>query len=322
MAAVNSKIDKDDYNNIRTKVVDVLGNGSGNFGYGQALASDPVTVSNKVSINEYANLQYDIINAYKHQNGTAPTLPQAVENAKVRFNTSNAPVSYWETIANNLRSNRFNVHYSQRISNNHGSATPYTSSWGKASSQDELTCIVTFQWSTSDQARHFFNSGGRLYFSSSRSGGSSTAQNAAWTSLLSTNSPVVSTTLSGVYFGGATPGTGTAPLNGLNFYRCTSGYSSTWFSFSSSSPYGSNTWRGYARTPGVGDNSNGSARTLEIKISWFDGHTALGAGPDNVDGQITLDVGSIQASGLLTPAALGSFSVTTPSVTIGSITRS
>ena len=70
MPAVNSTILKVDYNSIRDKVVGVLGFGSGNFGYGQQarIQSTAVSEDSKVTINEWANLRYDIINAYKHQN--------------------------------------------------------------------------------------------------------------------------------------------------------------------------------------------------------------------------------------------------------------
>jgi hypothetical protein len=74
MPAVNSIIVQADYNSIRNKVIAVLGNGSGNSGYGQQarIVSTAVAEGTKVTINEWANLRFDIINAYKHINGSNP----------------------------------------------------------------------------------------------------------------------------------------------------------------------------------------------------------------------------------------------------------
>ena len=66
MPAVNDKILTADYNSIRDKIVAVLGNGSGNFGYGQQarIQSTAVSADSRVTVNEWANLRFDVINAY------------------------------------------------------------------------------------------------------------------------------------------------------------------------------------------------------------------------------------------------------------------
>jgi len=93
MPAVNSKILKVDYNSIRDKVIGVLGFGSGNFGYGQQarIQSTAVTDDSKVTINEWANLRYDIINAYKHIFGSNPTTAVVSENQTIRYTSSFTP---------------------------------------------------------------------------------------------------------------------------------------------------------------------------------------------------------------------------------------
>ena len=72
---VNAKIRKVDYNNIRTKVVDVLGVGSIDYGYGQTVRSSAVDESNKVTVNDWGNLYYDIVNCYVHQTAAGPASP-------------------------------------------------------------------------------------------------------------------------------------------------------------------------------------------------------------------------------------------------------
>jgi hypothetical protein len=69
---VNAKIRTVDYNNIRTKVTGVLGVGSIDYGYGQTVRSSAVTESNKITINEWGNLYYDIVNCFVHQTGAGP----------------------------------------------------------------------------------------------------------------------------------------------------------------------------------------------------------------------------------------------------------
>jgi hypothetical protein len=86
--AVNDRIYKTDYNNIRNKVVGILGTGSGNSGYGQPLRSSAVSESDKVTINEWANLYYDIVNCYVHQTAAAPGSPtSAVVDTLIRHST-------------------------------------------------------------------------------------------------------------------------------------------------------------------------------------------------------------------------------------------
>jgi hypothetical protein len=72
---VNAIIRRVDYNTIRTKVVDVLGVGSIDYGYGQTVRSSAVNEGNKVTVNEWGNLYYDIVNCYVHQTAAGPTSP-------------------------------------------------------------------------------------------------------------------------------------------------------------------------------------------------------------------------------------------------------
>lgn len=70
---VNKKIQVADYNNIRTKVVNVLGDGSATFGYGQPIRSAAVSDSKIVGTTEWNNLRNDILSVFVHQNGINPT---------------------------------------------------------------------------------------------------------------------------------------------------------------------------------------------------------------------------------------------------------
>lgn len=328
--AVNDKIRTVDYNTIRTKVINVLGTGSADSGYGQLVRSSAVTESNKVTINEWGNLYFDIVNCYVHQTGSAPPSPSsAVENATVRFNSTTAPNSQYDTFANTIVTNRFNIAGSQSFTTSKGSASQtwpgaYGSFW-----TSKVQCFVTVSFSTANKARAFFNSGGELRFTSSRSGGTANPtntanvgwrQNESWTNFLATVNPV---------FGGNKPGTGVDPNNGTNFYRLSNTYG-VFYSVSASSPYGSNSFRVSARTPSVADNSTGTASVIEFYFEWIDAYTdpVPGGGlpassfppGDGVDGTITLSCTTLEATGVLVPAGTGNFTVESPSVIIGTIT--
>lgn len=310
--AVGDKIRTVDYNNIQNVVAKVLGASSTgsecNFGYGQILLSSQVDTLSRVTVNEYSNLQYDIINAYVHQNGSTPTLPEAVEGNKVKFNSTTEPVSYWQTIANNLSTNRLvQPPLSQRQTVNKGTQSR-NFSWSSLA-----RCVVTVSFSSSAAARHFFNSGGEIRFTSSRSGGTSSSQNTSWTNLLNGAGTR--------RFGANVPGTGLSPTNGQNFYRCGSAFSSAWSSVSGSSPYGSNSWQIFARTPGV-TNNTGTASSIEFRVDWIDNYTDPGppAPGDLVNGTLSLSVETLEAQGNLQPVSSGLFTVESPTVSIGSIT--
>ena len=335
MAGVNQKISKQDYNDIQSVIETVLGTGSGTFGYGQPVLSQPVTISDSVTVNEYAALRYDIVNAYKHlNNGLPPDVDAQTIGGKVRYDIAPpdaAPVNYWLSVVNSISTNRQALAVAgQRVASS-SITKNFTNAWGSSApvgSTPQLTCIVDVEWPTSEQARHFFNTGSSIQFTSSRSGGSVTAQNTSWTTLLSTAGTRI--------FGGNTPGTGTSPSNGQNWFRARN-TTDTWSSVTASSPYALNQWSITVETtdsPAVSNNSTGSSRKLRFTVYWNDNHFPLGGdsqtgsptqpgvyGPDTVDGTMSLTVQTVQASGVLEPTGSGNFEVTTPTIVVGNITN-
>jgi hypothetical protein len=329
---INDKVKVADYNDIRNKVIGVLGPGSGNTGYGQAIRSSAVSISTKVGVNDWANLYYDIYNSYVHQTGSAPPAPGSiVENELVRYNAAKPNFQY-DTYANTLVASRFTVAGSQSATTSKGSAsTPWPGAYG-AYWNTLAQCTVTVSFTSATAARYFFNSGGQIRFTSSRVGGVTSGQNTAWTNLLSAISSINGGV--GPRFGGAMPATGTEPNDGQNYYRLTNSYAA-WYTASDSSPYGNNYFRIFARSPNVGDNSNGTDSQVQFLIYWVDGYVDPGTAPvapdgykpptsayppdDLVDGTLTLAVSTLYATGTLLPAGAPAFVVENPNVTIGAI---
>jgi len=281
--AVNDKISQADYNSIRNKVVPIIGTGSSNSGYGQFVVSSAVAEGQKVSYNDWMKLGYDIINCYKHQQGTNPAVAVVAEGNTIRYSTTftpaatDSPVTQLDSWANTVVSNKFTIAPSQSYTTNVGTVTQtwpgvYGNTWSV-----RIQCTVTVTFSNADQARYFFNSGGEIRFTSSRSGGQNIPQNTSWTNLLSSVGTVA--------WGGNKPGTGTSPNDNLNYYRCSNIFSN-FYSASASTPYGSNSYILAARTPGIANNSSGTASSIEFQITWNDAHVGDSGGPDFVDGTL------------------------------------
>ena len=332
MPAVNSIINKVDYNSIRDSLVGIMGTGAGPSGWGQQarIRSTAVTESNTVTINEWGNLRFDIINAYTHIFGSTPTTAQIVEGNTIRYSSSftpdtgtvDTPPSQYLTWVNTIVANKFTVAASQSAATSTITSSRewpgiFGSTW-----VSKIACTVNVSWSSADQARYFFNSGGLIRLASSRANsasstlGGSNQQNIAWTSILSTAG-----TRS---FGGNTPAAGISPSDAQNFYRLTNSYQ-VWYTATGSSPYGANSYRILARC-NVANNTTGTATSVDFLLEFIDGYTASGpAVPENpppgddVDGIFSVSASTLYATGIMIPTGTGNFVVETPTVTVSGI---
>ena len=289
MAGVGTQILAADYNNIRDKIIEVMGTGAGTYGYGQVVASTAV-VQERVTKAQWDYLRFDIVNARLHQTGSLPTIREIQTTDPIRYDADHPNYQY-NTIAEQARTDRFSIGAGQFVTLTGGSATR-SSSW---SSNVSSTVVVDF--GTVDQCRFFFNSGGKIRLYSARTGGSSTAQNAAWTSLLSA---VGSRDFS-------------VSSSGVSFYQLTNSYQ-TFYTSTSSSPYASNRFTIDVKC-NVADNSGGTTNQLTFRITWLDSYTDPSPGnppspDDSVDGTLTLTIEEVKASGALLPS--GSFTITSP----------
>lgn len=328
MPAVNSQIVRSDYNAIRAKVVSVLGVGSGNTGWGQTarIRSSDVATGQKVTINEWANLRIDIINAYRQIAGSDPITAQVIEGGTIRYSstftpdtgTLDVPQKQYDDWINDVIANRFTIG-TGRASTTATQTSTKTDAWN-----GNISCTIGFYWNTADEARYFFNSGGTIRVSSSRTGGTVSSQNTSWESLLSS--------VGTVSFGANTPGSGTTPSDGANWYRLTNSFQ-TFYTVTASSPYGSNTCQIQARVTDVASNTTGTSKSGEIRVLWNDGYTdpartAVGRPfkpdydeflpEDLVDGTLTCNVSTRYATGLMAPDN-SAFSIPQPTVGIGAI---
>ena len=317
-SSVGGIIEAVDYNNIRNKVIAVLGTGSGNTGYGQAARLNSVSVAAGTSVTaaQWNNLRWDIFNALTHQRGTSPTIGAVATGETIRFGVSD-PNNAYDGAANEAVANRFVLGAGRSDAPGFGSKTE-TFTW---KSQAYLDIAYTF--SNSDAARFFFNSGGLLRVTSFFNG-IGNPQNNAWTNLLAAAGTQA--------FGGQTPSTGFTPLNGTNFYRLTNSFQ-TYHTSTSSSPYGSNNYRLQASC-NVADNSTGAANIVNIRVLFTDGYVdpdvtagfpeTFRGDIDQVNGTLTVSSDMILPTGTMqTPPTVSTFTIVGPTsnITSGSFIR-
>ncbi len=291
-----------DYNNIRTKISGVMGTGSTSSGYGQTLnANASLSAGATVTKAQWDNLRYDILNARIHQDGVVPTIVTATQGQPIRYGAGH-PNNQYNTQADIAVANKWNLGTGQFVIDAATSATR-TTSWNTS-----LSATVTVTFGTADQARYFFNSGSKIRCTSSRTGGTGSAQNSSWSNILDAAGTVA--------FGGNT--------SGLNFYNLTSSYQ-TFYNLTTSAPYTGNQYR-IEVVSNVADNSLGGATTLTFRVTYTDTYVYTGSGsssfPDNVDGTLTLTVDELRASGTLQPLGTGPFVITRPAYSISGISGS
>lgn len=288
---------------IRDKAQTLLGVGTASRGYGQTVISSNVFVGNNITKAQWDALRYDIINIKLHQDGSIPPIVQVNVGDVIGYGPG-SPNTNYDTILEDATLKRFVLAGSQSIVSEKATQT-YSSAWG-TQAQAILTCTFT----NANQARYFFNSGGKVRFTSTLTGGSSTSQVNAWKNFLSS--------IGTVGFGAVTD-------TAVGYYNLTNSYQ-TYYQSNLSTPYSANNYRLEART-NVADNSSGTATQLFLRVtlddSYVDPDVATGnvqPPGDSVDGTLTISVSELKASGTMLPS--GTFSIVSPTFSLSSITAS
>lgn len=303
----NPQISAVDYNAIRDKIVSILGPGTASRGYGQTVTSSAVSQGEGISKAQWDNLADDLRSIKVHQDGIEPTLAQILPLDVIQKGIT-FPNSNYDDVIEAATLTRFNVGTTQSVI----TAKPGISRTGSWTSQS--SCEITVTFGSANEARYFFNSGGKVRISSTRTGGATTPQNNSWTNLL--------TTIGIQSFGAGTPGAAT-------FYSLTNAYQ-TFYQQSSTSSYSSNNYQLQAKS-NVVNNVGGTATVVYIKVIWNDAYVdpdtlnpsypnpvTIHPPGDTVDGTLSVIVEELKAAGSLYPT--GTFTITSPTFAISAIT--
>jgi len=152
MSQIGNTILASEYNGIQTKIANVLGTGTGNFGYGQALASSQVSTVNITEV-QWDNLRADLLKARQHQTGvneSANLTDIAVGNTVLASH-----YTQYNNFSDTVTNNRFAIAANQQEQS--AVVTGTTGVWNGTK-----IATVTFSFSNANAARFFFNSGGEV----------------------------------------------------------------------------------------------------------------------------------------------------------------
>lgn len=297
-------IDDADYNNMRTNINALMSGAqdvtlgtytaSSTYGWNQGgvgvSAVSAGEVVDATSTNGFKDLQDDVQAMCAFLGVTVRT---GVGTDVTSSDTITAAT--WSNTMLNIQdcwNNRFSP--ASRTAATDGS-TSRTAAW-----TNTLTQETSFSFAGSEGAcRAFFNGGGGVGVSASRSGGSSHDQNTQWTNKLSAISDVF------LFHDTTTGSAGTSA--GIGFYELTTSYQQLLIYYGGASPYTSD----YVKVEGR-VNSITNPSTVYIKITLLDaGDNVL---DQNVDGTLTINARRTS------PDANGSgFSFSNPSAAQGSI---
>ena len=168
-------IQPSDYNNIRDKIVNVMGTGAD--GYGQALVSVTATSANVISATLWNGLRTDMLKARQHQTGVdeSANLPILTRTTTITTAIRDTFNAYADVIVANKRVCADN----QGTVENIITTTAYTSPWNTV-----LYHRITVTFTSANQAKYFFNAGGQIRLRASRTGVAANSKDTEWTNIL------------------------------------------------------------------------------------------------------------------------------------------
>jgi hypothetical protein len=147
--------------------------GSGSQGYGQPIIA-PVSADSLVDNTDWASLFGAINNSASHQGTAITALPVP---------STNDLITYQSTLSAALTAIQANYLNAGSVGTDITNTGTRTTAWGSNAAIPTVTSTVTITFASAAQARYFFNCGGSVLLSCSRTGGTTNAANTAWTTL-------------------------------------------------------------------------------------------------------------------------------------------
>jgi hypothetical protein len=172
----------------------VWGSGTGDKGYGQSGTLATVSAGSTITATQWVNLLNRVSSLANHQGTTITSISNP---------TTGDTISAYTALSGNISSvftNRLNCAASGSDITAGGTSSG-TNTW-----RDLQTTTFTVSFASANAARYYFNAGGRIALSFSRSGGTVSSKNTGWTNLC--------TACGTLYFSG---GSGTATIAGGSY---------------------------------------------------------------------------------------------------------
>ena len=286
-----------DYNSVQSTIASVLGLGSGIYGYGQTLVSSQVLTKRKITVTQWKALKTDIIHALQFQTGndygmnTSATITEPVAGHVIVYTDFLLYQNYANLAYTNALVSTIPVApYNQGARDTLGTYT-YTAPWN--TEINEIAAITfnnpnsTFAYSLADSERFYFNAGGKIEFTSSLTGDTS-SKGTTWANMLSS--------MGTISFGySSTSCSGTGAGSAIGYSTLTSVDQLIFTKLAPSGVYSANRVLIYARQSNVGqivftlkwkDDSTGNPDEMingtlsSVVRAW---HASIGAAPaDNI----------------------------------------
>lgn len=163
------------YNDIQSKISNVLGTGTNDYGYGQPVLSSQVSLGAKISSNQWSNLRTDILKARQHQTGLNETLTTPTTSTTIKDSDRQAYLD----MAVLCETNRTVVPPTSQATRIALATGTYLNSW-----KTSLSHVVTITFDSAEAMRFYFNTGGFFDITASRTGGSTNTKNTSWSTML------------------------------------------------------------------------------------------------------------------------------------------
>ena len=175
--AVGGLIQAADYNGFVSTATpnlnQIWSTGSGDSGYGQTALSN-VNVGDTIDDSGWASLINNINSAAAHQGTSITAISPPSAGDIIQF------YSALSTNLNSVNSGRLNA---ANVGTDITGTGTRTADWGGAIGISTVTSTVTLTFASENQARYFFNAGGTIRLSCSRTGAATTPQDTIWTTL-------------------------------------------------------------------------------------------------------------------------------------------
>ena len=286
-----------DYNNIQGTANFLLGTGLADSGYGQSITSGQVDSTLKVTVAQWTDLRTDLLKIRQHQTGVDESAGLGIATTSTLVD--DAFVNTFKTFATTCNTNRLSIATNQGTAETlAGAGQSRSTAWNGVVSH---TVTVTF--ASSNAARWFFNAGGELRFSASRSGGSTTNKNTSWTNLLSDMGTIKFGSYGTTYTGSGAAGG--YPTTGIGWYGLTTSYQTIFVKPAAAGVYLENDYNIQVKK----DAADNTATVLTFLVSFRDDDTGdspivplpkgaiVGGVDENIDGTLTSTVQIFRPTG-------------------------
>lgn len=310
-----SNITAADFNGLQSRLNNILGNGSGTSGYGQSVSSAQVSVGNTITAAQMDLIRADMNKVKNHQTGSNTTLGNIEVGDIIGADASGTdPASLTETTKGfndylsemtALESDKLLVDATQ-ASTEAAISSLKTSSWNGT-----ITHEFTVTFTSADHRRHFFNSGGEIWFDATATNVSG-SKDTDWQTILSNMG-----TIKFAYT--ATTSTGTGTGTAIGNYDLTTSWQDIFTKSGSAAVYAENEYQISAKEDSGSvirfqvrfeDNDTGDQQPQNDPVAGGeDGAEPAGPAVDeNVTADITSTIRQRRATG-------SNVSVTSPSYT-------